>query len=195
MIDIPGRLTIKTMKGSRGNFCVGELVTDLAIFKVKDAVLDQYEEGSYNGTFRISKIELVSYMYYGRFQIEMRAKIADITLDSPTATEAKPLATPSLPATLEQDPIDEKGTAVGSVDSHADLHEENHGSAGSVVLPNAESDDLALFGAELANAIKAVEDIKLDPTVHRSVFRAQRDRLKALGYKFEPSLQSWVFPL
>ena len=34
--------------------------------------------------------------------------------------------------------------------------------------------------------------VKLDPTVDRQAFRAQRDALKDLGFKFQPLGQLWV---
>jgi hypothetical protein len=34
--------------------------------------------------------------------------------------------------------------------------------------------------------------VALDPTVDRARFRRQRDRLKELGYRFEPLQQSWL---
>ena len=48
--------------------------------------------------------------------------------------------------------------------------------------------DAELFGLlwPLADALK------LDPTVDRNVFRKQRDRLKAIGYRFEPMGQQWI---
>jgi hypothetical protein len=35
-------------------------------------------------------------------------------------------------------------------------------------------------------------EVKLDPTVGRTKLRAQCDRLKGLGYKFEAARQTWV---
>jgi hypothetical protein len=48
--------------------------------------------------------------------------------------------------------------------------------------------DTELFGLlwPLADALK------LDPTVDRNIFRKQRDRLKAIGYRFEPMGQQWI---
>jgi hypothetical protein len=49
-----------------------------------------------------------------------------------------------------------------------------------------------LFGDELMQLLDKREPIKLDPTVDRISFRAQRDRLKELGYGFDAKSQTWV---
>jgi hypothetical protein len=38
------------------------------------------------------------------------------------------------------------------------------------------------------------QSVKLDTTVDRALFRQQKDRLKALGYKFQPVGQTWQRP-
>ena len=46
--------------------------------------------------------------------------------------------------------------------------------------------------AELFGSLMPLSDsVKLDPTVKRTVLRVQCDRLKALGYKFQPATQTW----
>ena len=47
MIRISGTLNVKSIKGSRGAFSVGELTSAVGNFKVKDQILDQFSEGSY----------------------------------------------------------------------------------------------------------------------------------------------------
>jgi hypothetical protein len=45
---------------------------------------------------------------------------------------------------------------------------------------------------EIYRAILArAQGIALDPTVDREVFRRQRDRLKAVGYRFDSKAQRW----
>ena len=60
-------------------------------------------------------------------------------------------------------------------------------------LTEEEAKDFALFGAELYDAVARRDAIKLDPTVDRLKFRAQRDRLKGLGYRFDAAHQAWAF--
>ncbi|HHM5294170.1 TPA: DUF3275 family protein, partial [Pseudomonas aeruginosa] len=53
MITIPGQLAIKTIHGRNGDFNVGRLATSIGEFVVKNAELDQYREGKYDGDFAI----------------------------------------------------------------------------------------------------------------------------------------------
>jgi len=193
MIQIEGRLTIKSMKGSRGTFCVGELVTDIGTFKVKDQVLDQYEEGTFHGNFMLSQVYLVSYMYFGRFNVEMRAKISEMTLEEADGRLVKPTASQS----FDPDPLDEKSSAqeAGGAAAHDTDTQAKMAPGSSVSIPaidSASTDDRDLFGSEIHALIERGEPIKLDPTIDRAVFRVQRDRLKQKGYSFEPTLQQWL---
>jgi hypothetical protein len=193
MIQIEGQLTIKSMKGTRGAFCVGELTTSIGTFKVKDQVLDQYEEGTFHGSFLVSQVYLVSYMYYGRFNVEMRAKIAEMTLEEAEVKSIKPVATQS----PDPDPIDEKSTVdrvpVATPEDKANGASVAVGSSVSIPAVEAKSvEDRELFGDEIHALIVRNEPIKLDPTIDRAVFRVQRDRLKQKGYSFEPTLQQWL---
>lgn len=52
---------------------------------------------------------------------------------------------------------------------------------------SAEDEDAALFGMLWPLS----ETVKLDATVDRRVLRQQRDRLDAMGYRFEPLSQDW----
>ncbi len=56
MITIPGQLAIKTIHGRNGDFNVGRLATSIGEFVVKNAELDQYREGKYDGDFVIVEI-------------------------------------------------------------------------------------------------------------------------------------------
>ena len=56
MITIPGQLAIKTIHGRNGDFSVGRLATSIGEFVVKNAELDQYREGKYDGDFVIVEI-------------------------------------------------------------------------------------------------------------------------------------------
>ena len=66
MLQVNGTLTVKKIHGAKGAFSVGDLVTEVGTFKIKDALLDQFEEGRYQGTFAISSIYLSSYIWRGK---------------------------------------------------------------------------------------------------------------------------------
>lgn len=200
-ISLPGTLRIKRINGSNGPFCVGDLETEIGEFRVKDAVLDQFEEGVYAGQFRIMQIFPWSYTAYGRMVIEIRAKLADLQIEGqrrntgrkdieePDPIKETPSATPA-PAVPQASPEKVSGKSdpapseeQGALQTDADSGEQD--SAAS------DDPDLALFGAELNASVQAGQAVKLDPTIDRSQFRQQRDRLKALHYTFDAGSQSW----
>ncbi|MBU9477996.1 DUF3275 family protein [Burkholderia multivorans] len=184
MISLSGTLDVRTIKGSNGPFQVGELTTSVGEFKVKDKVLEQFEPGAYTGTFLIDRIYPHTYVWYGKVTVEIRARLADVQLDNDEPFSE----TGREPASTEPDPVDEERTPGATATAHAD---ETPASApagdesGELYLPD-------LFGTELADAIVAGEPVKLDPTVERGVFRQQRDQLRAFGYAFQASSQTWL---
>ncbi|WP_322101844.1 DUF3275 family protein [Paraburkholderia sp. J41] len=184
MISLSGTLDVRTIKGSNGPFQVGELTTSVGEFKVKDKVLEQFEPGAYTGTFLIDRIYPHSYMWYGKVTVEIRARLADVQLDNDEPFSEMGQA----PASTEPDPADEE-RAPGDV-AHARTDEVSVSAQagtdpGELYLPD-------LFGTELADQIVAGEPVKLDPTVDRGVFRQQRDQLRAFGYAFQASTQTWM---
>lgn len=176
MIKVSGVLHIKIITGRNGDFRVGRLVTDIGEFAVKDAELDQYEEGRYEGDFGISQISPSYYSTGGRLVVEVRARLSMIDLASVDETE------PAVSG-LEQDPLDELPAAVTVMAQDRATETKGEG-----IKPLETETDAELFGLlwPLANPLK------LDPTVDRNVFRKQRDRLKALGYKFQAINQQWL---
>lgn len=199
-ISLSGTLRIKRINGSNGPFCVGDLETEIGEFRVKDAVLDQFDEGTYAGQFWVTQIFPWSYTAYGRMVIEIRAKLADLQIEGqrrnggnkeieePDPVKETPSAAPA-PALPQASPGQDAGqpepasTEAGAAPSDA----------GSGEQQSAASDDpdLALFGPELYPSVQAGQPVKLDPAIDRIQFRQQRDRLKALGYQFDAGSQSW----
>jgi len=198
MITVPGQLAIKTIHGRNGDFNVGRLATSIGEFVVKNAELDQYTEGKYEGDFVIAEIRPSTYNANGRMVIEIRAVLGGMTLsniDALSRDEARRLSP------QEVDPIDEEAQAPATVAPKAPARAKSRntrdplvdttpfGSERAAVSPeaSAESDDAALFGALWP--LGAI--VKLDATVDRRVLRQQRDRLGALGYEFAPLSQDW----
>lgn len=186
MIRLPGRLTVKIINGRNGAFRVGVLRTEVGEFAVKDKMLDQYDEGAYEGVFTLSRIFASSYQAGNRMVMEIRALLEDIALTNVDAIEQDE------PEPIEQDPLEEeKRTQPDSTerdaheaDTELDLATEDAEEAddGQSVDPDAE-----LFGLLWPLG----DSVKLDATVDRMRFRKQRDRLKALGYRFRPVGQIW----
>lgn len=175
-MNINGVLSIRTIQGRNGPFNVGRLITDLGEFAVKDTLLDQYDEGRYEGNFSITQIFPASYLAGGRFVVEVRATIKNLTLDG--VDDLKPEDTAVAP---EPDPIDDHVQSVTVTPKTSDQ---------ALVQSEPEvkgDDDETLFGALWPLGAQ----VKLDPTVDRKRFRDQRNHLKTLGYKFNAIEQIW----
>ncbi|EPB9494599.1 TPA: DUF3275 family protein [Pseudomonas aeruginosa] len=198
MITIPGQLAIRTIHGRNGDFNVGRLATSIGEFVVKNAELDQYDEGKYEGDFIIAEIRPSTYNTNGRMVIEIRAHLGGMTLsnvDRLSKDEAQKLSP------HEVDPIDEEAQALTpvprpaakpkAVSPHDPLVDTTpFGSEPEAATPaeaSTDADDAALFGTLWP--LGAI--VKLDATVDRRVLRQQRDRLDAMGYRFEPLSQDW----
>ena len=196
MITIPGQLAIKTIHGRNGDFNVGRLATSIGEFVVKNAELDQYAEGKYEGDFVIAEIRPSTYSANGRMVIEIRALLGGMTLsniDALSRDEARRLSP------QEVDPIDEETQAPAPDSTKVTPKSKSRSSRDPLVdttpfgsepvtaASEASADDAMLFGA-----LWPLGDVvKLDATVDRRVLRQQRDRLGVLGYEFAPLSQDW----
>lgn len=198
MILLAGQLAIKTIHGRNGDFNVGRLTTSIGEFVVKNAELDQYDEGKYEGEFTLVEIRPATYYANGRLVVEIRAYLGGMTVsnidrlsrdeaqqlgpqevdpidEEPQAPKSDPKATATPKSRKRPDPLIDT-TPFGSEPADAP-------SSGA----NAEEDDAALFGTLWPLG----PIVKLDATVDRRVMRQQRDRLDALGYQFQPMSQDW----
>lgn len=180
MIRIQGKLSIKQVNGRSGSFCVGDLITDIGTFKVKDAILDQYSAGDYEGAFVIDEIYPSSYSWRGKVWVEVRARLSAIHVESEPDTPD----TETLSEAVEPDPADEIAVAVPRPEPSDTSMERGPTSTSASAT--------SLFDDEAQACIDQGKPVKLDPTVDRGLFRAQRDALKALGYRFDASTQLWA---
>lgn len=200
MINLPGKLSVKSISGRNGAFSVGKLSTSVGEFVVKDAMLDQFSEGSYDGEFLISKIFPHSYSVRGNIVVEVRAIVDQIHIAEANEGEQHENGS-AVP-----DPLDEEkagGTQVGASKQPGQPAPEETKVESSTGEKDAASQqmefgseharlDYELFGDLYTEVAGLYDGIKLDPTVDRAKFRAQRDRLKELGYSFDSPTQSWV---
>lgn len=201
MLKLSGILAIRSIKGARGDFNVGRLVTEIGEFAVKDPLIEEYEEGRYEGEFGISGIFPSTYFTNGRTVVEIRARLGSIALkgiEQLTDEDTLPV--------VEHDPIEEapKPIVAEAPLEIANLEPAVHGAVVDAIPPadapipvmsieeeiifRNEQEYRRLFGTLWPLQSK----VKLDPTVDRQAFRAQRDALKDLGFKFQPLGQLWV---
>lgn len=198
MITLSGQLAIRTIHGKNGDFNVGRLATSIGEFVIKNAELDQYREGKYEGDFVITEIRPSTYNTSGRMVIEIRAHLGGMTLSNidPLSTDEANRLSPQ-----EVDPIDEESQApIPSTSASTDaqdgkisgdpLVDTTPFGATATDKPTeavSRNDDATLFGTLWPLG----EIVKLDATVDRRLLRQQRDRLGALGYEFAPMTQDW----
>lgn len=187
MVTLPGILYIRTIHGRNGAFSVGRLATEIGEFAIKDALLEQYDEGRYEGQFGISRIYPFSYFAQNRMVVEIRATLETLALaaieDLPEGQD-EPIQEP--------DPIDSEPSAAHVPEPQIPPVPTGPGEEGGywrgtqMALGLLDGDE-PLFGTLWPLG----RSVKLDTTVDRALFRQQKDRLKALGYRFKSLGQSW----
>ena len=209
MINLPGNLYIREVKGRNGGFSVGRLVTDIGEFVLRDPFLDQYGEGCYQGEFGIAEIFPASYVAGGRLVVEIRATLASLVLaavEGPAEAEAN---SAGLTGQEPADPETQGGTGASKpeagpikLDTAASPENGPTGASGNpkngptsqnemfppMGNPDGDAADTDLFGTLWPLG----DTVKLDTSVNRSLFRRQKERIKALGYTFQASGQLWV---
>lgn len=202
MINIPGQLAIRTISGRNGDFNVGRLSTSIGEFVIKDALLDQYDEGKYRGVFIITEIRPSYYSTAGRLVVEIRAKLESMSLDDVDNLTAEDTATLS---PSEPDPIDEEPSSTQAAPQQQRRNTSDTAPAANS-LNQPSPDDDAPFGmappssknsaeqdAALFGTIWPLGDtVKLDTTVDRQRLRRQCTRLGEIGYVLDFKLQAWT---
>jgi len=187
MIKLRGTLSIRTINGRNGDFNIGRLTTEIGEFSVKDAELEQYDEGRYEGEFGVEQIYPTSYVAGGRMVMEVRARIGLWSLDGIDDLHPEDEA-----PIVEPDPVDELPTPVATpaVEPSAPEAEDKQAEPSEDTSePKVSEDEIAsLFGTLWPLG----DEVKLDPTVDRTRFRAQKDHIKSIDYKFRPLDQVWV---
>lgn len=203
MISIPGYLAIRTISGRNGLFNVGRLTTSIGEFVIKDALLDQYTEGKYEGTFAICQIRPSYYTHGGRLVVEIRAELEGMSLDdvSDLSTEDAEQMASTVPDPLEEERS--QTTHAGSpATKRRDLTPTPHktpvceedqpfGMDAPAPQPNT-SQSSSSADAELFSTVWPLGDeVRLDTTVERQRLRQQCNRLNELGYELNFKTQTW----
>lgn len=196
MITVPGQLAIRTISGRNGDFNVGRLSTSIGEFVIKDALLDQYNEGKYRGDFAVTEIRPSYYTNGGRLVVEIRAKLDSMTLDAVdnlTTEEADRLSN------TETDPIDEEAAVAASPSPRRPAKTRSLQATGDDEAPfgmvktkpavstTSEEADALLFGT----IWPLTSSVRLDTTVDRQQLRLQCARLGELGYVHDFKQQIW----
>ncbi len=205
-ILVPGQLTLRTIRGRNGPFTIGRLTTHLGVFEVKDAELEQYPEGKYDGEFIIRYIYPRAYPTGGGMRFEIRASLDGMTLsgiDKLSKDEARSFASQDIdpldeelgaqPATPAAAPASKPKPVQAPVQASTDPLVDttpfgvDAPSAKVAAAGGPDSGDAALFGL----LWPLDESVKLDSTIDRRTLRAQIARLSALGYALNFKTQEW----
>jgi hypothetical protein len=174
MYKFKGTLVVRKIFGRYGEFAIGAIQTPIGEFSVKQAGLDEYEEGTYDGRFVISNIQTVSGGFgTNKLIIESRATLDQIYID--TIDE-----TPVMSVT-EADPITE--------DKDIDFKKVEASTKSST-----DEDLYNLFNAQEVATIEQKEQVTLDPTNDRGILRQQQNYLKSNNWKFNMQEQAWYLP-
>ncbi len=201
MIKLSGTLTIRIRESRYGAFSVGQLLTEIGEFAVKDSMFDQYEEGRYEGDFVISKIYNGSYTISNRVISQVCADINSVELSTADVEEQAEEA-------FVQDPIEkeqslstheassrDESTAASLKDDSTSVKDESSETIGNdesdlgyESTTDADSEMRDLFGLLWPLG----QRVKIDSTVDRKLIRQQRDKLNELGYTFQAVGQVWL---
>ncbi|MGE8113848.1 DUF3275 family protein [Pseudomonas sp. NPDC086566] len=197
MISITGQLAIRTISGRLGLFNVGRLSTSIGEFTIKDALLDQYQEGKYRGDFAIKQIRPSYYSHGGRLVVEIRAELEDMTLEDVTglSREDEEHLPTNVPDPLEEDgppstPLPPRRTPNAPArQPKTDAFASDEPFGMSPTAPPSTNDiDAELFGTVWPLG----ETVRLDTTVDRQRLRAQCTRLDQLGFTMDFKTQTWT---
>ncbi|XAH21927.1 DUF3275 family protein [Xylophilus sp. GW821-FHT01B05] len=208
-IIVPGQLTLRTIHGRNGKFNVGKLDCQLGKFTIKDAELEQYPEGKYQGEFVLRYIFLKSYpISDGSMRSEMRANLDGMTLlgiDKLSRDEARSFGT------QEVDPLDEEQGAQPAATSAKPPKASRPAKLAPVQASADPLVDTTPFGMDAPTPTAATapgstedgdadlfgllwplgESVKLDSTIDRRTLRAQIARLGEMGYALDFKTQEW----
>lgn len=194
MIILEGNITNKVINGKNGEFSVGNLTTEIGQFKIRNQLLDQFDEGEYRVRVSIRHLDLNSYMLKrnGITITEIEAHIdhievidADIKMIESESVEPdasieheKTTRNPADPE-LEINADTDKSDVDKPIQTDETLEE-----------LTAESDQSEL--KKLFGILWPLGDVvQLDSTTPRTQFIRQKDYLKANGYKFHSPDQTW----
>lgn len=191
MISITGQLAIRTISGRLGLFNVGRLSTSIGEFTIKDALLDQYQEGKYRGDFAIKQIRPSYYSHGGRLVVEIRAELEGMTLEDVTglSREDEEHLPTNVPDPLEEDGPPRRTSSTPARQPQTDALASDEPFGMSPPAPPSTNDiDAELFGTVWPLS----ETVRLDTTVDRQRLRAQCTRLDQLGFTMDFKTQTWT---
>ena len=200
-IILEGQISNKVIAGARGDFSVGSFNTGIGRFKIKDKLLDQFEEGDYQVRVSVTKLSLNTYVV-NRTGITITEIIAEIDAIDVIDAEIKPVETESIepdasvPDTSNQVPKAAPAKAEKSEQQSPAVPEK--AAKGKIVLsnkkakPDGDGDEKKLDPPELFGYLWPLGDtLQLDKSAPRPLIIQQKQYLVKIGYKFDARTQTW----
>lgn len=179
-LQVNGTLAVREIRGRNGRFKVGSLITEIGEFSLKTPLLEQYDEGAYEGSFELVRIFPRQYIVGNRVTLEVAAQIGHIWLKDAVPGEVLPA-----PET-EPEPDDDAPVPAPAISPEVVVAPTT---TESEEVSPAEPDLLALFGEDL---LPLGPVVKLDPTVGRPRLKQQTQVLKSRGYVFDSKAMVWT---
>ena len=195
MILLDGTITNKIINGVNGDFSVGTFQTEIGKFKIRSALLDQYEEGEYSVRVAVNKFDLNSYQSKrnGIIITEIEAHVDTLELID---GDIKPVQQDSIEpdASLENESL-----AMKTVKADTDSKKPVKPSSGKIVLSNKKVNSKAepeiADKAELEKLFGHLwplgNEVKLDTTLPRPMIIKQKSYLSGC-YDFNAKTQIWI---
>lgn len=185
--SIPATLNVIERTGRNGAFMVAELITDIGTFDLKHRVLEQFQEGNYQGVFIITRVYTQSVTWKNGTWTKL---CADLDWEALRIMAQSEEAIPSTGLTVAQ--MVEEETTSAEVVTPAPVVQVQATPVQTALLDMNDENliaDLASLQLKMAHS----EPVKLDATMEdRTLFRQLRDELKSNGYRFNALDQSWV---
>lgn len=180
-IQVEGTLQIVKRTGKNGDFTVGELSTSIGKFRVKNKVLDEFEQGSNKGFFLITRVfNVTNTTATGQVWVSL---CADLDWEA-------------LRIYNQSEEVSETLEAKAMLEEVSETLPENPESANEPTANPAHSDDNLVSDLTVLEQMleDGVAEIKLDSTLEdRAAFHALRNAVKETGkYRFDPNGQKWV---
>lgn len=187
-----GSIAVKVINGRNGDFTVGTFETDLGVFKIRDPLLDQFEEGEYRVKAVINKLSINSYLAK-----QSGILITNIEADISSIDVLEEKKTPVQEDRIEPDVTVEDKSGV----KEADKKPKSEPKKGKIVLGKKKKPEPVKQegskdeGNELADLFGHLwpldATVSLDMAAPRQLIVKQVSELKKLGYKFDASKQRW----
>lgn len=176
MVRIKGRMVVNVINGRNGQFNVATLYSEIGDYVVRYDGLDEFDAGTYEGEFIVRETDIRIRAFGVGKIIEPVAYLEGMQL-----SEADESMQESIPEAIPDPVHEETDKPKKPATQQVDLENK----AASEITP---MELKKLFG----EVWPLDEQVRLDPTVGRTILRAQTTYLKSIGYKYNAKEQIWI---